>query len=97
VWLAPAGAEGVALFRDHRQEIDAVLLDVNMPGMSGPETLQALRAVNPNVRGCFMTGDSSARGEEELAGLTDAPVLIKPFTCLDAVVLRVNELTNRAG
>jgi CheY-like chemotaxis protein len=50
VWLASSGPEALELYRQHPGSIDMVLLDVRMPGMSGPATLDALRQFNPRVR-----------------------------------------------
>ena len=58
VWLAADGPEAVELYRGHRDTIDVVLLDVQMPGLDGPATLTALREFDPGVLCCFMTGHS---------------------------------------
>jgi CheY-like chemotaxis protein len=47
VWLAAGGQEALDLYQRHREAIDVVLLDVRMPGLDGPQTLAALRALNP--------------------------------------------------
>ncbi|HXA51988.1 MAG TPA: PAS domain S-box protein, partial [Candidatus Acidoferrum sp.] len=44
------GKTAVAVFRAQASEIDAVLLDMTLPGMSGPEVLHALRRIRPDVR-----------------------------------------------
>jgi CheY-like chemotaxis protein len=62
--------------------VDVVLLDVLMPGMNGPQTLTALRQVNPAVRGIFI-GDHTS---EQLLGLGAAHILSKPFPRLDQLV-----------
>src|SRR5260370_467742 len=59
VWLAVNGQEALDLYRRCRRTIDAVLLDVRMPGWDGPRTLAALRELNPKIRCCFMSGDIS--------------------------------------
>jgi CheY-like chemotaxis protein len=48
VWLAPTGDEAVELYRQLRERISVVLLDVRMPGLDGPATLDALRALDSN-------------------------------------------------
>jgi CheY-like chemotaxis protein len=47
VWLASCAQEAIQLYRHHRDSIDLVLLDVRMPGIDGPQTLELLRALNP--------------------------------------------------
>jgi len=53
VWLAADGREALELYEKNRQHVAVVLLDVRMPGMDGPQTLDALRALNPEVLVCF--------------------------------------------
>jgi two-component system, OmpR family, response regulator len=79
VWLAAGGAEAVEVYRRHRDLIDVVLLDVQMPGLDGPATLAALRETNPGVCCCFMTGDSGRYTEQTLAGLGAVAVFRKPL------------------
>jgi CheY-like chemotaxis protein len=47
VLLAKDGYEAIELFREHAQDIDAVILDMGMPGADGVATLEAIRAINP--------------------------------------------------
>src|SRR5262249_17379989 len=79
VWLAVDGDDALDLYRSHRDEIDLVLLDVQMPGLDGPRTLEALQQLNPDVVACFMSGDSGAYTEEELLGRGPAWIFKKPF------------------
>lgn len=49
VLLAEDGAEGIALYASHRQEISLVLTDMMMPIMDGPSTIRALRRIDPKI------------------------------------------------
>jgi CheY-like chemotaxis protein len=91
VWPAADGAEAVDLYRRHAGEIALALLDVKMPGMDGPETLRALRAVNPGLACCFMTGDAGRYAEADLLALGAAHVIRKPFS-LAETAQRLREL-----
>jgi CheY-like chemotaxis protein len=66
VWPAADGREALQQYWRHRAAIDVVLLDVRMPGLNGPQTLAALREMNPHLRCCFMTGDAGQYTEEAL-------------------------------
>jgi CheY-like chemotaxis protein len=79
VWLAASGREAIRLYREHRDSIAVVLLDVRMPGLDGPQTLEALRKLNPEVRACFMSADTGAYGPEGLRQRGAACVIAKPF------------------
>jgi DNA-binding NarL/FixJ family response regulator len=50
---ATNGAEAIELFRTHRPDI--TLMDVQMPGMSGIEAMQAIRAEFSNARFIVLT------------------------------------------
>ena len=53
VWSASNGREAIDLYREHRERIAAVLLDVRMPGLDGPATLGALRATGYGPLRCI--------------------------------------------
>jgi DNA-binding response OmpR family regulator len=86
VWLASNGREALRLYRTLRHRIGVVLLDVCMPDLDGPATLDALRKLNPEVLVCFMSGDTGDYEPEELRQRGAAYVLAKPFL--------LNELSN---
>jgi CheY-like chemotaxis protein len=83
VWLAVDGDDALDLYRRHRDEIDLVLLDVQMPGLDGPHTLEALQHFNPEVVACFMSGYFGIYSEEELLDRGAARLFRKPFRPAD--------------
>jgi CheY-like chemotaxis protein len=87
VWLAASGQEALELYQQHADEIQVVLLDVRMPGLDGPQTLAALRQLNPSVRSCFMSGGFGRYSEEVLRGLGAVSILRKPFPPAEAAEL----------
>lgn len=74
VLVASHGDAALGLAASHPGEIDLVLTDVVMPGMSGPMLAQRLRELRPGLKVMFMSGYTA----EELG--SDVPVLTKPFT-----------------
>jgi CheY-like chemotaxis protein len=80
VWTAADGRAAVEIYRQHRDRIRMVLLDVQMPGQDGPWTLVELQKVNPQVRAVFISGNSGQYHAELLLALGAAAVLSKPFT-----------------
>ena len=82
------GAEGAEIFR--RNPVDAVVLDLVMPLLSGEETLALLRSIDPEVRVIFFSGYANA---ERLAPLQPAAVLHKPFTRQDLAAALESALT----
>jgi CheY-like chemotaxis protein len=94
VWLAVDGDDAVDLYRRHRDDIDLVLLDVHMPGLDGPHTLEALQRLDPAVVACFMSGNLGTHTEEELLDRGAARVFSKPF-CTAEVADSLQELLSR--
>jgi CheY-like chemotaxis protein len=74
-----SGAE--ALAATSVQPPDAVLLDVEMPGMDGPATVVALRAQPATAQTpiLFLTGHEDPAERARLGALDVAGVLAKPF------------------
>jgi len=56
VIVASDGAEGVEVYRQHVDEIDVTILDMNMPGMDGMETMACLKSEFPNINVLISTG-----------------------------------------
>jgi CheY-like chemotaxis protein len=94
VWSASHGGQAVELYRRHRDVIAAVLLDVRMPGMDGPNTLVTLQKICPSVPCCFMTGDSNGYTEEALLMLGAVRVFQKPFAFAEVIEV-LHQLVSR--
>ena len=53
-----AARKGLAIYEEKRDEIDLVILDMVMPGISGGETFDRLRESNPDIRVLLCSGYS---------------------------------------
>jgi PAS domain S-box-containing protein len=80
VLVASEGAEAVALYAAHKDEITAVLTDMMMPLMDGPATIRALRKINPQVKIVASSGLSEGERAAEAAELGVKTFLPKPYT-----------------
>lgn len=85
VWLAASGEDALDLYRRHAEAIDLVLMDVRMPDLDGPQTLAGLRAINPSLPCCFMSGGLGEHTRAELINGGGASFVRKPFQ-LDELV-----------
>jgi two-component system, cell cycle sensor histidine kinase and response regulator CckA len=75
---AADGQAGIDLFRQHVDEIDAVILDLRMPRLDGWQCLQQLRSLRPTLP-VLLTSAYSAH-TAAARDLLPAPVLLpKPF------------------
>ena len=94
VTVALDGGEGAALAR--RQTFDVIVLDWELPGMSGPEVAAALRGEGRDTPILMLTGrdgtDDVVRGLD--AGADD--YLTKPFE-LAELLARVRAMARRSG
>ena len=79
VIVANSGAQGIARAIEHLPE--AILLDVMMPGMDGPTTLQELRKnpVTAKIPVMLLTAKVQASDQRRFADLGVEAVLFKPF------------------
>ena len=79
VLAASGGAEGVAIAEE--QHPDAILLDVMMPDVDGPETLVRLRASakTQDIPVVFLTAKAQAAEQRQLFELGAIGVVQKPF------------------
>jgi len=73
VLVAHTAEEALALFDRHQEEIQLLLADVVMPGVSGPQLALKLRIRKPDLRILFMSGGP----EEDFVG--HPGFLAKPF------------------
>jgi PAS domain S-box-containing protein len=76
---ASGGIEAVDLFREHRAKIDAVVLDMIMPDMSGSDTYQRLKEIAPDIRVLLASGYSLDGTASEILQQGCNGFIQKPF------------------
>ena len=77
VLVAPDGAEALELLR--RQPVDVLTLDLNMPGMSGEEVMQAVHDEFPQTEIVVVTGCGSVESAAQGIRFGICDYLQKPF------------------
>ncbi|WP_029459017.1 response regulator [Solidesulfovibrio alcoholivorans] len=93
VSTAASGEEGLAALRGN-DDIALVVLDINMPGMDGLETLREMKTLRPDVEALILTGYPSVEAALEGMRLGAYELLSKPIE-LDALHARVMEALSR--
>ncbi len=80
VLLASDGSECLSVYWRERERVSAILLDVSMPGMSGPETLRELRRAGAEVPVIMSSGyvERQVQGGED--SLKPQAFLGKPYS-----------------
>jgi CheY-like chemotaxis protein len=80
VLCAIDGADAVAVYLAHRDDIAVVLTDMMMPVMDGPAMIHALRRVNPEIKIIATSGLNANGGLTKLADTRIKHFLTKPYT-----------------
>lgn len=73
------GNRGVDTYKQRSGEIDVVILDMNLPGMAGPEVYQVMQRVNPNVKVIVSSGYDEQDVVERFGEPRPTSILKKPF------------------
>jgi len=107
VLLAEDGREAGRVYRDQADEIDLVILDLVMPGMSGLEALKNILALRPEAEVLLSSGFSGGQRVDEMLAAGAKGLLRKPYRMtelatkvrelLDQRKPRGDDLDNRGG
>ncbi|MCU0844325.1 MAG: PAS domain S-box protein [Spirochaetes bacterium] len=83
VLTASGGEEGIALYSSNGENINAVLLDMSMPGLSGLEILERLFAIDPEVRVLLSSGFAEDERVRTARGRGVRGFIQKPYTAAE--------------
>jgi CheY-like chemotaxis protein len=99
VLLAKDGEEAVEMYREHRDRIDLLLLDIVMPRMGGPEAYERIREQGGDVPLILMTGYSTETvqsrfvKQNRLIEELNVVVIPKPYN-VEGLGRKVREILN---
>jgi len=100
VLLAPSAEVALRLVERNDLMIDLVLLDVVMPGVTGPELADRILAIRPNLKVLFMSGFADAAVVRVKILDRKLELLPKPFTSdglLDVIERMLNAPMHRSA
>jgi PAS domain S-box-containing protein len=83
VYPAGSGQEAIAVFLEKQREVDLVVLDMIMAGISGGEAFDRLRQIDPEVRVLLSSGYSVNGQAQQILDRGCRGFLQKPFTLED--------------
>ncbi len=88
---AQDGLDAIEKIADPTQKIDAVLLDLNMPGANGVEVLRVIKAARPHLKVMILTGHLTPAAHKDFEKLGQKHFVKKPYT-LDELGRQLREL-----
>jgi len=94
VLIADRGEKALEIYKEKRDEISLVILDIIMPGMGGARCLEELLRVNPLVKVIFTSGYSINGPMQEAAHAGAKGFISKPYE-LRQMLKAVREVLDR--
>jgi PAS domain S-box-containing protein len=79
VQTARSGTEAIELYKDHKNSIDLVILDMIMPEMSGGEAFDRLKEMNPGLKVLLSSGYSIDGQADDIMARGCNGFIQKPF------------------
>lgn len=79
VLIAENGTQAVDIFKDRWEEVDLVILDLRMPGISSETTYDRFKEIDPSVKVLLSTGWSEDDRVEALLKSGCNAIITKPF------------------
>jgi two-component system cell cycle sensor histidine kinase/response regulator CckA len=96
VMSSATGLEAIEVISDLSKPLDAVLLDLNMPGTNGVEVLKVIRSSRPNLPVLVISGHITPESRAEFEQLNQRDFVQKPYR-LDEVGRRLRALLDLPG
>lgn len=79
VYESKSGTEAVEVYKENKDKVDMVILDMIMPEMSGGEVYDKIKAINPNVKILLSSGYSLEGQATEILKRGCNGFIQKPF------------------
>jgi len=97
VIFAKSGKEALRIYAETQPRPDLVLMDLNMPGMTGDQAFKELKAMDPQAPVVFVSGYWDGALERELRSMGALGFVQKPYeaaTLRDAIVQAMTAQTS---
>jgi PAS domain S-box-containing protein len=93
VLIARDGKEAIEVYRENRDEIDIVVLDMVMPNMGGSEAYDRMKEINPNIKVLLSSGFSIDGKATEILERGCDGFIQKPFN-MKELSTKTSEILN---
>ena len=87
------GSSALELVRAHKDEIEVMLLDVTLPGVSSRDVFEEARHMRPDLKVILTSAYSPETVNASFAGLAIEGFIRKPFQMVDLVGLLEDALS----
>jgi signal transduction histidine kinase/ActR/RegA family two-component response regulator len=96
IFKASDGEMALTLFEQHKDDIDAVLLDLGLPKITGRDVLHKIKKVRPNLAVVIASGFFEAELDADIRTLSVAAFLQKPYRPDDVIRTLENAIRGQA-
>jgi CheY-like chemotaxis protein len=83
VFRAENGNAALEIYQEKKDEIDLVVLDLNMPGISGRECLEGILKINPKAKVLIASGHLEKESTRQIMEVGASGFISKPFEAKD--------------
>jgi len=94
VLIARDGKEAIDVYRNNRDDIDIVVLDIVMPNMGGGEAYDRMKEINPNIKVLLSSGYSIEGQATEILERGCNGFIQKPFN-IKALSRKIREILEK--
>ena len=85
------GLKGLEIFKEKKNQIDVILLDLLMPEMSGKACFENLRKIDPMIKVIITSGIGELEKKKELEKMGATAYLEKPYS-LEAITNKLSDV-----
>jgi len=94
VLIAKGGNEGLEIYKKYQEKIDMIILDMIMPGMTGSDTYDSLKEINPDIKVLLSTGHIINGEANEILERGCNGFIQKPFN-IESLSQEISEILSR--
>jgi len=96
VMIARSGKEAIEIYKENKDKIDMVIMDMIMPEMSGGKTYDLLKEINPNIKVLLSSGYSINGQATEIMERGCDGFIQKPFN-MEQLSRKMREILDRGA